>query len=334
MRQNNRDMLPPANLLAVYAAAAVIMRNDSIDGRFENHENQAQGAKRSYHTWGRAAVLFVATSALFTFAQRFQLIGNTSRWLALVVAILGGFGVAMQFYLFLSKKKKTWLLNRFAAERLRSLKFQAYALSASSSGPNELGAKVEQFFKEELAHLEMELCAGVASLTLFSPALAIKSQKSSPAAEKEALEAARAAYRELRIAYQRRFALAEIEKFRPIQRLSTSIADFLYIAGAVLTIAGLAAVGVNFDASIANLIEFLGAAAFVLGLSQTVLDNASLTETSTTRYERYVQSIDECDSELMKNGADFPLVVCRFERIVLEELSQFCAAASSIGYKL
>jgi hypothetical protein len=334
MRQQNRDVFPSAELLALYEPAAVIMKHDALDRRFAQHENNAARAKRSYHYLGRGAVLLVLVSAIFTLAQVFGFLPGGNRILAALMAVLGCCGLVIQFYLFVSRSKGRWLLNRFAAERLRSLKFQAFAIVPNCRDAVDLQARVKEFYSAQLVRLEMELNAGEASLGLFSSTDAIACRPCEVSANPDLIGAARQAYRELRIVYQRRFAASQIEKLRATERITTSAADFLYLSGAILTVLGLLAFALQYPLATIRLIEFLAAAAFVVGLSKTVLDNASLAEASKSRYEQFLEAIEECDSQLMQDDESFSEIVCQFERLALEELGQFCRAASHISYRL
>lgn len=327
-------MFPSADLLALYQPAAVVMKNDALDRRFAQHENNAAKAKRTYHALGRGAVLLVLVSAIFTLAQVFGFLPGGNRMLAALMAVLGCCGLAIQLYLFVSGNKSRWLLNRFAAERLRSLKFQAFAIVSDSRDAADLQARVKEFYGAQLARLEMELNAGEAALGLFLPIDAIACKPCAVSVNPNLIGAARHAYRELRIVYQRRFAASQIGKLRTTERVATSAADFLYLSGAILTVLGLLAFALQYPLATIRLIEFVAAAAFVVGLSKTVLDNASLAEASKSRYEQYLQAIDACDSQLMQDDGNFSEIVCQFERLALEELGQFCRAASHISYRL
>jgi len=334
MKQQNRDVFPSPELLALYQPAAVIMRNDALDRRFAQHENNAAKAKQSYHYLGRCAVLLVLVSAIFTLAQVFGFFPGGNRTLAALMAVLGCCGLVIQLYLFISGNKARWLLNRFAAERLRSLKFQAFAMVPHCRDAADLQAHVKEFYRAQLARLEMELNAGEVALGLFLPSDAIACSPCTVSANPSMIAAARHAYRELRIVYQRRFAASQIEKLRMTERVTTSAADFLYLSGAILTVLGLLAFALQYPLATIRLIDFLAAAAFVVGLSKTVLDNASLAEASKSRYEQFLEAIKECDSQLMQSDGNFSEIVCQFERLALEELGQFCRAASHISYRL
>lgn len=337
MEIHNRDLFPPEDVKKLYSAAEPLIVNSIVDASFAEHERIAVAAKNSYHLRGRLAAVLVLISVLFTIAE--SLVIPSSRGLRFAVVpflAMGVIGLAIQLHLLITKKKQMWLLHRFAAERLRSMKFQAYPLAMSAATREQLEHQTGAFYKEETARLEMELNAGEAALQLFSPARAVTQSSTRLTAVNAAIaDAARDAYRELRIAYQRRFATGEIQKLQNQQRIGYTSADILYLSGTSLAIASLVSISLFPNATvISHWIDFLAVAAFIVGLMNTIMDNASLAETSRARYEEYLRALQECEGELAAESAKFPEVVRRIERVALEELNDFCSAASRISYRL
>jgi hypothetical protein len=339
MEVHNRDVFPTQDVQDVYNLVEPILVNSIIDDRFLEHEKAATKAKTHYHQRGRLAMLFVLLSALFTIAGALVIpVFPGLELLSIVFTVLGAIGLAIQIHLLVTKKKQRWLLHRFAAERLRSIKFQAYPLIGVTTSTVELAQKANSFYSMEVARLNMELNAGDAALVLFSPANAVTRTPVPAAAapRNAAIETmGRNAYRELRIAYQRRFATAEIQALQQHRRIGYTAADILYLLGALLTVAALTCKLVFPNVVTAsNWIDFVAVAAFILGLFTTIMDNASLAETSKARYEDYARELEECDKELTAESASFPEVVRRIERVVLEELNHFCQSAAQISYRL
>lgn len=337
MEVHNRDMFPTCQTKKLYEVLLPIVANDIVDKHFKAYDKAAASAKRRYHRLGRIGIILVILSAIFTIAE--ALVIPEVSWIPKVsvfFVFIGGVGVLVQLYLLVTRKKQEWLLSRFAAERLRSIKFQAYALSFEAVSPNDLSEKANDFFAAEIARLEGELNAGGAALLLFSPAqmTAPRSQVGAPKAP--TIEAAaRQAYRELRIKYQRQFATGEIASITSKQRLEGTTSDILYLLGAGLVVAALICKLLFPQASaVSAWIDFTAVSAFVLSLSNAILENASLAETSKVRYEDYVSALSDCDNELTAENAPFPEVVRRIERVVLEELNQFCKSAARISYRL
>ncbi len=85
------------------------------------------------------------------------------------MAVIALIGLIAQGIVFFSGAKQRWLLNRFAAERVRCVKFQAFAVLGESHDKKCLEANVAAFTKEKLARLEQELLAGDAAVVQFVP---------------------------------------------------------------------------------------------------------------------------------------------------------------------
>jgi hypothetical protein len=337
---HNRDIFPSKEVIEVYAPVRAVIANPLIDRPFAVHEAAAGKAKSHYHSLGRLGIGCIVVSTIFAVAERFVLadlrVDALFSVISVFMIILSCCGIVIQLYLLATKCKKRWLLNRFAAERLRSIKFQAYPLSQIAMDEADFVAKVDEFHQTEVVRLGMELNAGEAALALFLPKAAVKPTLPPSGPANVTLDsAARDVYRELRIEYQRRFAAGEVGKLQSRQRIGYAAADILYLVGAALAVASLLGNALfGIPEAVANWIEFLAVSSFIVGLSKTILDNASLAESSEARYQNYVEAITECDNDLMTEKASFPEVVRRIERVVLDELSEFSQSASRISYRL
>ncbi|MDB5482462.1 MAG: hypothetical protein JWO83_3515 [Caulobacteraceae bacterium] len=335
---HNRDIFPPHELVELYRDIGPIVVNPVVDNAFRRHEAAAVVARRTYHQRGRIGMVLVLLSALFTVAMALILPHDTPplKAISIVVIFIGAGGLSIQIHQLLTGQKKLWLMNRFAAERIRSIKFQAYQLAAVARSREDLQARADAFYTQELGHLNAELNAGAAALTLFSPSGAFADlRSSSPPANGDLSAIATDAYRELRIEYQRRFAAAEIQKLGEKQRVHYAWADILYLAGVALTVAALVCKLIfPHNTTFEHWIDFLAVGAFIGGLLRAIIDNASLADTSKGRYENYIKAIEDYDRELNEDGFTLAMSVRQVERIVLGELGQFCEAASHITYRL
>ncbi|MEW5683947.1 MAG: hypothetical protein AB1942_03405 [Pseudomonadota bacterium] len=337
MEVHNRDVFPTPELRQVYEPIAGLLDNPVIDAAFRRHEAAAVRAKALYHRLGRAGMVLIMASAVFTVAEALVLPEFRGRSaLSIILVMLGGLGIGLHVYLMATGMKTRWLLERFAAERLRSLKFQAYPLALAASSDTDLVARVRKFSTDETARLAAELNAGEAALRLYAPARGL-SDPAAPRAPASAplVAAALRAYAELRISYQKQFATSEVEALRRAGRGSYTAADILYLLGAGLTVAALVCkIALPGEDLASRWIDFLAVSAFILGLGQSIMDNASLSETSEARYVSYVEAIKDCETALAQDQSSFPETVRRIERIALEELWQFCQAANLISYRL
>lgn len=336
MEVHNRDVFPAPDLRQAYQAIEGLLDNPAVDEAFRRHEAAAVRAKAIYHRLGRAGMMLIVGSALFTVAEALVLPDFLGREaLSVLLVVLGGVGIGLHAYLLATGVKSQWLLSRFAAERLRSLKFQAYPLALEATTGADLVARVAAFSSHETARLAAELNAGEAALRLYAPARGLADLPVAPLPSATLADAAKRAYAELRINYQKRFATSEIEALRRAGRSSYTAADILYLLGAVLTIAALVCkIALSKEDGVSHWIDFLAVGAFILGLGQSIMDHASLSETSEARYVAYVETIKDCETALAQDAADFPEIVRRIERVALEELWQFCQAANLINYRL
>ena len=312
--------------------------NPIIDGAFLDQEAKAVAAKRSYHFRGRLGMSLVLVSVLYTVAAALVIPADIPgfRALGVTAVLVGATGLTIQLELLVTGKKKVWLINRFAAERLRSIKFQAYQFAFSTKSLDDLKERADAFYIAELARLRAELNTGEAALGMFSPGRStVKLEVIATAAAPDLAVAMQKAYRELRIVYQLRFATAEIEALQRVQRVGYASADILYLLGAALTVAALfSKLAVPESHVAARWIDFFAIISFITGLFLAIIDNASLSETSKGRYEHYVRALEERDRELSEDMMPFPEVVRQIERVVLGELSQFCLNATQISYRL
>jgi hypothetical protein len=331
-------MFPLRELLEQFAEIAPLIENPIVDDAFREREAAAVAAKRAYHLRGRLGMLLVLFSVLFTLAAAFVLPAELPplRLVSIAIVVIGAAGLAIQVQLLLSGEKTRWLLNRFAAERIRSIKFQAYQFCDVADSKDDLQIRIAAFFTRELGRLNAELNAGEAALVMFSPAAAVVRAPSANIPRNTDLAIlAHDAYRELRLDYQRRFATGEIRALGSLQRIGYASADLLYFAGAGLTVATvITKLSLAINDAVGHWIDFLALACFVCGLAQSILENASLGETSKIRYETYLHELDDCSREIVDDGATFIQGVHRMERVILGELAQFCQAASQISYRL
>ncbi|MEZ5997964.1 MAG: hypothetical protein R3B98_04660 [Hyphomonas sp.] len=332
MQTANRDMFPTDATLALYPNIRCLLENPAIDQAFERHEELAVKGKRDYHMLGRLSILLIALSSVYNVAEALVLPIFPGRfYVAVVMALAAAAGIALQGYILFSQAKKRWLLNRFACERLRSLKFQAFAHAAAASSCEDLSPAVATWTSAELTRLENELNAGMSLLDTFVPAKAL-APPATPAAAGPLAAEALAAYRELRISYQERFAASELHRLGENRRILNSSADLLYLSGAGLVFVSLIA-KILAAQDIGRWADFLAVTSFIGGISKTVLENAALSDPSTARFERYRQDILDTAHTATDPGT-LSKTIAKMEWLALEELDHFSRASKSISYRL
>ncbi|MFN7163692.1 MAG: hypothetical protein ACK4P2_02635 [Hyphomonas sp.] len=333
MENPNRDMFPAADMRARFKSIGALLTNEPVDSAFLSHEALSVAAKRLYHRLGLASVVLISGSTVYTIAETLLFHGLAPPALSLAMAVAAMLGISSQVFMLAAKLRSKWLVNRFACERLRSMKFQAYALAAGARAEEELAEAVAAFSRIELTRLESELNVGIAIFENFVPERIIPDPEP-PAFPGDAaiIREATLAYRELRIQYQDRFAMRELHRLKENRRFFHSAADLIYFAGACLVLLSLLAKIIP-GMPITAWVDFLAISAFVASLSKLVLDSASLTDPSAARFVRYREDIARVINSI-DQGAGLDHYVPVMERIALGELEQFCDASKSINYRL
>lgn len=333
----NRDLFATDATQSQYKLIEPLIHLPLLDDKFLDHDRKAIAAKKRYHYLGQLAILLVAASAIFTIAEALILQGLLNNVILKFAAVtMAGVGIILQWYLIGTKQKKKWILNRFAAERLRSLKFQTFLMAHIAKNTDDLEENANVFARKYIAKLDNEMNAGIAVLRNFSPNRVMheidipdKPQTASLA------EKAQEAYKELRIDYQRNFALSEVATFSGRRRLFNSTQDMIYLGAATFAFISL---GVKImEPVLGDLntawIDFTAVTLFILGSTEAIMDNALLEEQSQTRYEQYARDIDEVTSSGDDKTPSLKQMVFDMERICLNELDLFCRAADRISYR-
>ena len=333
MQEPNRDIFPTPAMLERFPNITPLLKNEAIEAAFNRHEALSVSGKRWFHRLGLVSMVLIGGSAIYTIAEALLFKGAGNPAISIAAAISAAIGIAAQIYTLAAKVKSQWLVNRFACERLRSIKFQAYSLAATARDEAELAQRARQLTATELAKLESELNMGISIFEAFVPekCVSVPAPGVGPA-NPDITGEAMTAFRELRLLYQDRYAAAELHRLRENRRVFHSAADILYFSGACLVLLSLLAKIVP-GLPISAWVDFLAISAFVLSISKTVLDSATLTEPSTARFVRYREDIAEVERRI-EHGATLDVVVPQMERIALGELEEFCDASKSINYRL
>lgn len=335
MEEHNRDIFPKKETVEAYKSIAPLIENKIVNDAFQQRENAANAAKALYHNVGRIAILLVAAGALFTVAEALIIPEGPYVFpLSATFAALSVVGLLLQFYIVLTKQKKNWMINRFAAERVRSIKFYGFSVADFAIDAADLQSRADDFYRKALAQLGNELNAGITALHMFSPSATVGAMESirtgassAPANPPFAAEA-RQAYTDLRVRYQARFASDEVAKLKGEKRLLENTSDLLYLFGACVVVLAL---GSKFVGWHTVEIDFIAVALFIISSSMAILENASLAPDARSRYERYAAD----STEIERHGlANLSHVVNGMENLALRELDAFCRAAAMISYRL
>lgn len=335
MQQPNRDIFPSPAMLERFPNITPLLKNEAIETAFMRHEVLSVAGKKMFHRLGLVSMVLIGSSAIYTIAEALLFKGASNPFVSIAAAVSAAIGIVAQIFSLVAQLKSKWLVNRFACERLRSIKFQAYALAATARDEDELAARAKRLTSEELAKLESELNMGISIFEAFVPEKCVHVPARGPGpANPDIIAEATTAFRELRLLYQDRFAAAELHRLRENRRAFHSAADILYFSGACLVLLSLLGKIVpGMPVTLNAWVDFLAISAFVLSISKTVLDSASLTEPSAARFVRYREDIAEVERRL-EHGASLDVAVPQMERIALGELEEFCDASKSINYRL
>lgn len=333
MQEPNRDIFPTPAMLERFPNITPLLKNEAIETAFMRHEVMSVAGKKRFHQLGLVSMVLIAGSAIYTIAEALLFKGASNQIVSIVAAVAAAAGIIAQVYSLAAQVKSRWLVNRFACERLRSIKFQMYSLAASARDEAELAARTRQLTAVELARLESELNMGISIFEAFVPEKCVIVPVPGPGpANADITSEAMTAFRELRLLYQDRYAAAQLHRLRENRRAFHSAADILYFSGACLVLLSLLAKTVP-GVEISAWVDFLATSAFVLSISKTVLDSTSLTDPSAARFVRYREDIAEVERRI-EHGASLAEVVPHMERIALGELEEFCDASKSINYRL
>lgn len=332
----NRDVFPDLVNDPAFSSIACLLTNPALDAAFLEYEERAKTAKRRFHTYGRWAIALITLAAIYSVVETIFILEFAGGfWLSLAAALGASLGIVIQLWIFISKQKEKWLLNRFAAERVRSLKFQAYQCAAHARDPEELEQAVKSFTKSSLSELKEELNAGASAAFTFTPRKGIcRWTKDGSGTSDELLALARQAFQRLRINYQLRFAQSELERIKRAQRLFSGVEDFLYIAAAIAAVIALGTKSLVI-AGLAQplaIIDFVPIALFILGASVAIINNATLDDPSEVRFDVYVRDLE--DGSAKAGDVPFVSLIEDIELICLDELDNFCRSIEMISYRL
>lgn len=333
MQEPNRDIFPTPAMLERFPNITPLLKNEAIEMAFMRHEALSVSGKKRFHQLGLISMVLIAGSAIYTIAEALLFKGASNQIVSIIAALCAAIGIAAQIYSLAAQVKSRWLVNRFACERLRSIKFQMFSLAGSARDEAELAARARQMTAVELARLESELNMGISIFEAFVPEKCVTVPAPGPGpANPDITGEATTAYRELRLLYQDRYAAAELHRLREHRRAFHSAADILYFSGACLVLLSLLAKVVP-GVPISAWVDFLATSAFVLSISKSVLDSTSLTDPSAARFVRYREDIAEVERRI-ERGEPLTEIVPQMERVALGELEEFCDASKSINYRL
>lgn len=331
---HNRDIYPKG--AEDCPAIEPLVNNVLLWREFEKYEARANRDKLRYSIIGKLCVTFIGLSALYA----------AFRWVAddlalyqaidAPVIVLGLTGLLLDIFLRASGLKRSWLINRFAAERIRSINFQLYSYATVAKDVDELSQLVAKKAAASIDLLRDEVGFPNAALDNFDPTKALGLDEPqlakirTNALNGELMSAAIAGYKRWRTQYQNDFATSMKGDLASKQRLYTSLSDGLFFVGAaviVLTLITRALLGdlgpESSDRSFLDWIEATGIALFIMTAVAGVLSTGAAHVLDRSRYHQYQRDTARLLERDPQNAAEFLQHLREMEMLALRELDDF-----------
>ncbi|MGQ0531087.1 MAG: hypothetical protein ACT4OF_00160 [Caulobacteraceae bacterium] len=350
---SNADIDPPPDFVKAHRRFPNLLTNDAISSQFRECEDRANPAKTRYTQFGRyglwaafitfTAVIYGVTLEPWLFPA--PKISPPYEWgLRVLLGLVGVTGVAAQLFLLRGPLKDRWLNARFRAERLRSIKFQAFQEAVCRGD-----AAVKEFTERALGDLAAELADATAARHNFQPRNALLQPSATTCAvTAEELAELKDAHRKLRIDRQAAFAIGEIKKINEERKLPAASSEVAFWAGALIAYldAVLAFVQVVLAAvfhfewtlppAVQPILHFVTLELFVCSALLFVLERGRNFTLALERYEDYREHIVRLGErlELAGSAEEFVACVAETERQVLRELKAFCREAEKSTYTI
>lgn len=340
---SNRDIKPYARLALAFPALKPVIDNREVADAFAVHETAAVRWKALYTLLGRTALVCIfLVMAFFAYSFIPGRLYATAESLRAFFAVIAALGLGSQLVLIFGRIKERWLVERFAAERLRCLKFQAFAVVAVCEDASELAPKVAAFTNENLARLEQEILGGRSALHEFSPSeQSIKLKSQGFGAPPELVRDAFSVYDTLRLEVQLQHFGEQARLSEERARMPSFLSELAFGLGAVLAFidicaatwkglghGGMSAAG-PFELWLAFFTLLLFIASAVLAIYQRGAANIADAE----RYKHYAREIRRVREHGVPESAEaFFRTVEQTEQIELRELFDFCRDVAHSSY--
>lgn len=319
----NADIDPPEQFLNVHPDYTALLVNAPVSTQFAAHEQTAVQAKRIYTLLGftsLGAAALTMTALIYALTLDPSLASNLPFQRAL--GIVGGIGILAQIGLLATPIKRRWLSARFAAERLRGIKFQAVAHAAQAGDDYEPALKA--FVDDAIGRLAVELDRPRAAMHEFDPESFIEPAASGPPLSAAKLAELKDIYAHLRLDYQIAHARHCIEQIKAEKRLPASASELSFWSAAGLGFLDfvLAAFGVEIWAAERH---FLTLFLFVVSALLFVFERGRSHNEALERYEDYATAMQRVAGALeeAKDVGAFVTCVRRGERVAMRELKAF-----------
>jgi hypothetical protein len=331
----NRDINPAEDLSVAYPALRPLIFNEPIAKAFAEQEDAANFWKRIYQSSGNIALACIFIAMLvFDYQVTLQSHYGASPLLAPLSALLVAVGLAAQLVLMIGKIKNRWLSSRFAAERIRCLKFQAFGVVGSSTEAT-LAANVADWTSRNMADLNQELLGGRSAIVEFSPAEAlVPLGKPDAHIDQKLIQDASRVYGMLRISVQGQHVTDYLKKAEDRAAVPAMFSEVLFGAGALLTFVQIAVASWStlhpehpnvFSPLTDAWLAFLTLLMFVASAILAVYERGSGFQHEAERYIAYARELRRIRLLHAEEGvASYLDAVSKMEEVALRELHDFC----------
>ena len=338
---SNVDIDTPADFIAAHPSFPTLIGNPEIRSRWRVEEDKANPAKQHYTRFGQ----FALGAAFITFTAVIYAV-TLEPWLAadfavapltenvllkLFLGALGLAGVGAQIFLLRGPLKEKWMDARFHAERLRSIKFQAFQAAACGGD-----AAAEAFTKRALADLAADLGDVAAARENFEPAHGLVPHTGGPCTVTPAqLSELKNAYQKLRINRQSAYARRQISKIKDESKLPTTSSEYSFWAGVGVAYVDAILAAFSVEATwLRPVLHFVTLELFIISALLFVLERGRNYNMALERYTDYRDQMIKVGERLAnaETPEDFIACVAETERQALRELKTFCREAEKSTY--
>ena len=335
--QYNLDINPEESTRRLYPAIQAVFSDNPLRSMFDDVEEDAQKYKSRYWFLTRVSLCFITIGVFATIAE--ALLGDTqpgfSQWIK-YSTIIGVLGLAIEFYVIVTHVKEKWLLNRLAAEILRSFVAQLYALGACAQDSPSFKSLVDEYNNERIADINGILNKGAAAFRLFNPVGIVVSHKYIDTPDNDVYTQCSAAYERLRVNFQRHFVETELGLISASSRTQNSLSDITFLLGALSAVSG----GIFLSFEFPNVADWVsdsfvlvGSALFFSSAMAALLGLGNGNQATHGRYAAYLNHI----SRLERPATTPEGLVKRIELMELEamrELDAFCVQFDSVSLRI
>lgn len=339
----NRDIDPSRRLASAYPGLCPLIVNTAVSQVFEAYEREARRWKRVYVGLGMTALISIFLAmVLFDFQFSLQGAYRVPRFVSILSEIVAAVGLVSQIALLTGGVSDRWLVARFAAERVRCLKFQAFALIGQSPDAQTLAAKVDAFFNEQLARLEQEIMGGRSAVEEFSPSELPHAPKiPAPGANSVLMHDGAVVYDSLRLGVQAQHLERQAHACEDRARLPALVSEATFVIGGLMALSQI--LFIAWSGILLHAIPMLGGLTqswigfvtllmFVISAIVAVYQRGSGNEFHMERYKHYAREVRRIRTRANEGGMGLLETVAQMEDVALRELFDFCRDARHSNY--